>query len=114
MAELLLIFNGPNEGRREVAVAADKFVIGRSSECNLPVTDTRLSREHLLIERYGDVFVATDRGSSNGTMLNGSPLTEPKAVNDSDRLDLGGFEIKVVISGGRHCHCCGASRRAER
>lgn len=100
MAELSLIFSDPNEGRREVVVAAEKFVIGRSAECNLPVADTRLSREHLLIERYGDVFVATDRGSSNGTILNGEPLSEPKAINNNDRLDLGGFEIKVVVRGG--------------
>lgn len=101
MAELIFIFNDPNEGRREVTVAAEKFIIGRSPECNLPIADTRLSREHLLVERYGDVFVATDRGSSNGTLLNGSPLTEPKAINDRDRLDLGGFEIKVAIGGGQ-------------
>ncbi len=100
MAELLLIFNDPNDGRREVAVAAETFIIGRGVECNLPVADTRLSREHLLIERYGDVFVATDRGSSNGTILNGEPLSEPKAISNNDRLDLGGFEIKVVIRGG--------------
>ncbi len=99
MAELLLKFNDPSGLEREITVQSTKFTVGRHSECDLSISDTRLSREHLLFERFGDVFVITDRGSSNGTMLNDEPVEEPKAIKHGDRLELGGFEIEILIVG---------------
>lgn len=85
---------------RKVSVSGDNFVVGRHSECDLSVTDGRLSREHLKIERFGDVFVASDLGSSNGTTVNTTKLNKPTTLRNGDRLSLGGLEMRVEIDSG--------------
>lgn len=97
MPELVLTFEFNGEQRR-VRVDKDEFVIGRHSAADLSIADGRLSREHLKINRYGDLFFAGDVGSSNGTTLNGENLVVPLALNSGDKLDLGGgVEITAEI-----------------
>ena len=91
MADLWLKFKDADGSDRRVRVEGSRFVIGRHSSSDLSIPDGRLSREHLAVERYGDVFVASDRGSSNGTKINGEPLMAPTAVKNGDVLDLGGL-----------------------
>lgn len=93
MPELFLKFKDINGQEQRVPVDKAKFAVGRHSANDLAIADGRLSREHLLIERFGDVFVVSDRGSSNGSKLNGEALTAPAAITENCRLDLGGFEI---------------------
>ncbi len=96
MPELFLLFEF-NGDRQRVRVDKDEFVIGRHSAADLSIADGRLSREHLKINRYGDLFFAGDLGSSNGTTLNGENLIVPLALNSGDKLDLGGIEITAEI-----------------
>lgn len=95
MPELFLKFKDINGQEQRVPVDKVKFAVGRHSANDLAIADGRLSREHLLIERFGDVFVVSDRGSSNGSKLNGEALTAPAAITENCRLDLGGFEIEA-------------------
>lgn len=97
MAELILKFEDISGEPTSVVVDKERFIIGRHSECDLCVVDSRLSREHLLIEIDGDGYQATDRGSSNGTELIGEPIFETTKLKDGDELDLGGFKIKVEV-----------------
>ena len=98
MIELFLKFKDPGGEDRRVAVDKERFAVGRHSENDLSIADGRLSREHLRIERFGDVFVVSELGSSNGTTLNGETLTDPVALKNGDKLSLGGLEIKVEIA----------------
>lgn len=101
MVELLLKFTDLDGKNNSVQVDKEWFVIGRHSECDLCVGDSRLSREHLLIEKIGDTFVVTDRGSSNGSELNGEAFFDPVKLMMGDRLSLGGFAIEVeIVNGG--------------
>ena len=70
-----------------------RFVVGRHSESDLCIPDSRLSREHVRIERKGEDFIATDLGSSNGTTINGEPLTEPTLIKGGDEIVLGGSAV---------------------
>lgn len=97
MIELFLKFKDIDGDERRVGVDKEKFAIGRHSENDLSIADGRLSREHVLIERFGDVFVVTERGSSNGTELNGEKLTEPAALKNGDRLGLGGLVVELEL-----------------
>lgn len=100
MAELILKFKDETGARREVSVAANRFTVGRSPDNDLQIASNALSRKHIQIERFGDVFVVTDAGSSNGTTLNGTELTQPVALKDGDTLLLGSaIEMAVVIEG---------------
>ncbi|HQU84579.1 MAG TPA: FHA domain-containing protein [Pyrinomonadaceae bacterium] len=98
MAELLLKFTDENGAKKNISVNQETFIVGRLSTADLSIADGRLSREHLKIERFGDIFVATDLGSSNGTTLDGKRLDRPTSVQNGDVLNLGGLEMKVEIA----------------
>jgi pSer/pThr/pTyr-binding forkhead associated (FHA) protein len=90
MAQLWIKFTDQEGEFRRVAIDKDVFTIGRGSSCDLVVQNTKLSREHLKIERHGDRFIVSDNRSSNGTELNYGPLLEPTEIMNGDRADLGG------------------------
>lgn len=69
-------------GKREIS-------IGRSSSNDLVLDDTSLSRNHArLLWREGAVFIE-DLGSRNGTLVNGSPIHQPRPVDERDHLVFG-------------------------
>ena len=98
MTELWLKYIDENGERRRVAVQRDIFVVGRHSENDLSLPNEKLSREHLKIERFGDVFIVADCNSSNGTTLNGENLNARETLKNGDTLNLGGgLEIEVEL-----------------
>jgi pSer/pThr/pTyr-binding forkhead associated (FHA) protein len=111
MTELWLKFTDEKGEAKRVLVETEKFAVGRHSENDLSVASGKLSREHLKIERFGDVFVVSDCNSSNGTTLNGAKLDEPVALKNGDVLNLGGgLEIEIeVISDAPNADVSGAN-----
>ena len=97
MTELFLEYTDDVGDSRRVKVSGERSFVGRHSESDVYIPDGRLSRRHLQIERVGDSFIASDAGSSNGTVLNGSRLYDATALKDGDMLDLGGLTVKVVL-----------------
>ncbi|MGQ0540699.1 MAG: FHA domain-containing protein [Blastocatellia bacterium] len=96
MIQLWLKFKDEKNEEVRKLVEGEKFIVGRHSASNLSIPDSRLSREHAKIERFGDFFVISDLGSSNGTKLNGKDLSDPVAIKDGDILSLGGVEVTVI------------------
>ena len=54
----------------DVAVA-----FGRGEDCDIVIADPAVSRHHAELRQEADGFVLTDRGSSNGTRVNGVKIT---------------------------------------
>jgi hypothetical protein len=65
-------------------LAGGRTIIGRGSEADITVDDTGISRKHLEILWDGKRGQANDLGSTNGSKLNGLPLT--KAVLEPDSM----------------------------
>jgi len=100
MPQLWLKFKDDNGEENRIALDRDVFTVGRHSENDLTITDSRLSRVHIRMERDGDDFLVSDSGSSNGTILNGEDLIGPAKLKDGDILNLGGgLEIQVELAG---------------
>ncbi|MGI8640346.1 MAG: FHA domain-containing protein [Pyrinomonadaceae bacterium] len=98
MTELWLKFQDEDGTAKRVLVEQEKFIVGRHSENDLSISNEKLSREHLKIDRFDNIFVVSDCGSSNGTTLNGENLTEPATLKNEDRLNLGGdLEMEVEL-----------------
>jgi pSer/pThr/pTyr-binding forkhead associated (FHA) protein len=79
-------------------IAVDHFpcVVGRHHTCDRRISDPRVSRRHCAFWlRDGRVGV-TDLGSSNGTWLNGKPVTEPSPLTEGDRLDIADLPFLCV------------------
>jgi len=70
------------EGYTRSALSKDRMVLGRSSDCDLPIKHTSISREHCaFIHEAGDWFVE-DLGSSNGTWVGDNKLTDRKKLDE--------------------------------
>ena len=84
-------------GRGSLVMAADgrshvldrpSMTIGRLPECEIVVDDVGASRQHAEVRRTDDGFVLADLGSTNGTLVNGSPIRE-HLLEDGDRITIG-------------------------
>jgi predicted component of type VI protein secretion system len=80
---------------RSVALAARRTVIGRSPDSAIHIEDEAVSWNHLEIELRGDVLMATDLDSRNGTVLNGNPLDRPRRLRNGDTLLVGGHRLEI-------------------
>jgi predicted component of type VI protein secretion system len=85
------------EAPRSVALSGERTVVGRSPEADVLLDDEAVSWNHLEIERRGEVLMATDLDSSNGTALNGEPLDRPRRLRDGDTLIVGGCRLEVSV-----------------
>ena len=80
---------GPS--RRTVVIDRLPFVIGRSSECNLALSQSYVSRSHATITHDGTQFVLEDTQSRHGTFVNGEQVAS-RALQPGDRMQFGSRE----------------------
>ncbi len=75
------------------------LVIGRDCE-GLVVADSEVSRRHVRLRRRGRAVEVSDLGSTNGTLLEGEPITAPEMIDGDSRISIGDTVITVEIRGG--------------
>src|SRR5438132_4497256 len=85
-------------GSETVEVDTKRFSIGRTPENDLVIEDSSLSRRHALVENFEGRFNLSDCGSSNGTFINGTPVTALTELSDWDVLTFGGVGDILVRS----------------
>ena len=97
----LVIVLGKPLGKR-FALNSKTMVIGRGSECQIPMLDSSLSRAHAqVLKKDNGRFYLNDLHSTNGTYLNDQKLTPGKAVEvkDGDFLKTGNVIFKFIGRG---------------
>lgn len=90
----LTVTNGPQEGQT-IPLLLKSVTIGRATrDANWQVMlqDPSVSRPHARVELSSDSWTLYDLGSSNGTTVNGTPVTPDLGykLNDGDTIALGG------------------------
>lgn len=83
----LLVIQGQDQGAR-FQVGDGPVGIGRGVRNEIRLLDTEVSRQHAQISRESGGCVIVDRGSSNGTFLNGTPVRKA-VLSDGDRIQVG-------------------------
>jgi len=74
------------------------FFVGRSEQQNnLSFNDEKMSRQHFVIEANEDGFFLTDLNSTNGTNINGVPVSGRRRLNENDVITAG--HEKFVFTG---------------
>jgi hypothetical protein len=68
-------------------------LLGRSAEADIVLGDQFSSSRHARLVPQGDAIVLEDLGSTNGTYLNGEPLTGPQPLHDGDAIRIGDSEF---------------------
>jgi ABC-type multidrug transport system ATPase subunit/pSer/pThr/pTyr-binding forkhead associated (FHA) protein/ABC-type multidrug transport system permease subunit len=72
------------------------IVLGRDPECDVPLTDDRVSWRHVRVEMSNGSPLITDLGSSNGTFLNGAKMDlESALVNRETIVLIGGLRARI-------------------
>ena len=71
--------------------------IGRDIHNDIPVDDLTVSRNHAMVRRIGhDDYYLIDSGSANGSFLNGSRISMPSLLKNSDQIKIGSLEISFI------------------
>ena len=72
------------------------YLIGRKKDmCELGIEDSQLSRQHCALSYEAGVLTIQDLKSTNGTLVNGVAITNPRAISSGDIIELG--NTKIVI-----------------
>jgi hypothetical protein len=71
--------------------------IGRASTNTVILEDSFASAEHALITLRDGQWWLEDRGSSNGTLLNGYLVEEPVVLSAGDIISIGRIALKLEL-----------------
>lgn len=72
----------------KVVPVRDGLLLGRVAGCDIVIDDTKASRRHARIVVDGGVVEVEDLDSSNGTLLNGKPVTR-RVLRAGDVVQIG-------------------------
>jgi pSer/pThr/pTyr-binding forkhead associated (FHA) protein len=74
---------------RDVPLGQDTVLIGRGVACQVSLTSRCTSRRHAEVRPQDGGYVLVDLGSTNGTIVNGQPITAPHPLADGDLIAIG-------------------------
>ena len=95
MPEMLI--HTPDGKTSTLALDRDRFTLGRASTNELCYPDDAgLSRQHLALERVGDLWSVRDLGSKNGTFVNGARISAPHTLGPNDRVTAGHLALEFA------------------
>jgi hypothetical protein len=84
------------DGQR-VLLGDATITIGRAADAAVRMTDTSVSRQHAEVRRSGDGWTIVDLGSTNGTRVNGVPVTD-RRLQDGDTITVGDASLRFEAS----------------
>lgn len=82
---------------RRVTIESFPFRIGRTEAANLRIDSAQVSREHAEIVERNGMWMLRDLGSTNGTQVNGTQVTEA-LLSDRDVIKVAETELTFVVS----------------
>jgi hypothetical protein len=85
-----LLVSGPDQGgeQRTFNLETPVTLLGRGTDCDLRLVDPGVSRHHAELRVENDQVVLVDRGSTNGTFVNGQPVRRV-VLTDGTHITLG-------------------------
>jgi two-component system NtrC family sensor kinase len=83
----LLVVHGVDRGRR-FEIGRAHMRIGRGVQNEVRILDTEASRRHAVIDFVNNGWRIADCGSSNGTFVNGQPVSE-QPLRPGDQIQIG-------------------------
>jgi len=89
------VVTGSGGDSRRVPVGS-AIVVGRGGSCDLVIRDLAASRKHLEIRRVGGAYECRDLSSSNGTLVNGKPITTV-VLRNGDEIRIGTTTLFFVL-----------------
>jgi len=88
----MVALNGQHKGE-DFRLRVGKNVIGTAADCDIVLSDKKLSRKHATIRYEGGEFQIADLDSSNGTFVNDEKVQKHDLI-DNDIIKLGDIEFE--------------------
>jgi len=88
----LVALNGQHKGE-DFRLRVGKNVIGTAADCDLVLSDKKLSRKHATIRFEGGEYQIADLDSSNGCFVNDEKVQKHDLI-DNDIIKLGDIEFE--------------------
>jgi hypothetical protein len=82
---------------RRMPLGNQALTIGRATDAAIRISDTSVSRRHAEIRPSSDGWTVVDLGSTNGTRVNGVPVTERRQA-DGDTITVGDATLRFEAS----------------
>jgi len=87
-----------NDGKvYEFPIEKNKVTIGRSKDCDIPLADTTVSRNHSHITKTKEGYLLTDLGSFNGTKVNGKSV-QTILLKHEDQIEIGQTRLTFITT----------------
>ena len=71
--------------------------LGRAKQCSIVLDDTFVSSEHAVVAYRAGRWWLADRGSTNGTLLNGRPVQGEVGIQATDVIGIGDVQLRLVV-----------------
>ncbi len=81
-----------------IELADTVVVIGRSSDADVHLPDSSVSRRHAEVRPVGNGYAVVDVGSTNGTRVNGNRLTGEHPLAQGDSISVGDVQLHFEAS----------------
>ncbi|MBO7702789.1 MAG: FHA domain-containing protein [Eggerthellaceae bacterium] len=91
----LSVEKGPKELRGVTIAVRGPVIVGRSPNADIVIAAGYVSARHARFSLMGQNLFVEDLGSTNGTSVNGQPISEPVALNNNDIVNVGDVSIRV-------------------
>jgi len=94
MAKLILSLEG--SVIREILLDKERITIGRRPQNDIQIENLAVSGEHACIVTILNDSFLEDLGSTNGTLVNGSPIKK-HILQNNDVVEIGKYKMKYVV-----------------
>jgi len=78
-----------SRGRDYFTLKGDRVIVGSAEDADLVLEDKTVSRVHARLERVGNIWMLTDLGARNGTLLRGRRIAVPQRLTHEDDIVMG-------------------------
>ena len=78
-----------SRGRTYFNLNGDRVIVGSADDADLVIDDPTVSRVHARLERVGNIWMLTDLGATNGTLLRGRRIMAPERLTHEDDIVVG-------------------------
>ena len=89
-----LIVLYPQHLFKQIPLEKGTVVLGRGQDADIRLDDELVSRRHCALTFDGVDVTVKDLGSTNGTFVDGSPVSDSK-LEDHNRLQIGKMVLKI-------------------
>jgi pSer/pThr/pTyr-binding forkhead associated (FHA) protein/thioredoxin reductase/formate hydrogenlyase subunit 6/NADH:ubiquinone oxidoreductase subunit I len=98
VGELVFIAGAAKSER--LLLGDDQIILGTREDCTKVLADAYASPLHCAISKNGDQFIATDIGSTSGTLINGERITQGTVLAPGDLITIGTHVLEARLLGG--------------